>query len=69
MPAVRSLGVSRAHFVGHSMGTMVCQHIAARQPGRWSRSLTLFGADRSSRRMPPRERLRERAAARAPRAA
>ena len=38
----KHLGVSRAHFVGHSMGTIVCQHIAAAQP-RLVRSLSLFG--------------------------
>ncbi|HVE90635.1 MAG TPA: alpha/beta fold hydrolase [Burkholderiaceae bacterium] len=37
------LGVSRAHFAGHSMGTIVCQHLAARAPER-VRSLALFGA-------------------------
>lgn len=36
------LNVSRAHFLGHSMGTIVCQHIAAAQP-RLVRSLALFG--------------------------
>jgi 3-oxoadipate enol-lactonase len=36
------LGVARAHFVAHSMGTIVCQHIAAAQP-RLVRSLALFG--------------------------
>ena len=41
--AVRSLGVSRAHFVGHSMGTMVCQQVAAKEPALVA-SLTLFGA-------------------------
>jgi 3-oxoadipate enol-lactonase len=43
LTAVRSLGVSRAHFVGHSMGTIVCQQLAAREPGIVA-SLTLFGA-------------------------
>ncbi len=36
-------GVERAHFVGHSMGTLLCQHLAATAPER-VRSLTLFGA-------------------------
>jgi 3-oxoadipate enol-lactonase len=36
------LGLSRAHFVGHSMGTIVCQHVAAAQP-KLVRSLALFG--------------------------
>ncbi len=42
-PAVRSVGVSRAHFVGHSMGTIVCQLIAAAEPSLVA-SLALFGA-------------------------
>ncbi len=37
------LGVEQAHFVGHSLGTIVCQMIAADQPA-MVRSLTLFGA-------------------------
>src|SRR5581483_11900756 len=40
--AARALGVERAHFVGHSMGTIVCQHIAVQQP-ELVKSLTLFG--------------------------
>jgi pimeloyl-ACP methyl ester carboxylesterase len=39
----RALGVERAHFVGHSMGTLVCQHLATREPGLVA-SLVLFGA-------------------------
>lgn len=35
--------VERAHFVGHSMGTLVCQHLAVESP-RLVASLTLFGA-------------------------
>ncbi len=31
--AIKVLGVTRAHFMGHSMGTIVCQHIAAQHPG------------------------------------
>lgn len=38
----QKLNVSRAHFLGHSMGTIVCQHVAAAQP-RLVRSLSLFG--------------------------
>jgi 3-oxoadipate enol-lactonase len=38
-----SLGVQRAHLVGHSMGTIVCQHVAVSSPG-LVRSLALFGA-------------------------
>ena len=37
------LGVRQAHFVGHSMGTIVCQHIAVNQPS-LVRSLALLGA-------------------------
>lgn len=37
------LGVRRAHFAGHSLGTLVCQHIAVNRP-ECVRSLVLFGA-------------------------
>lgn len=40
--ATRALGVARAHFVGHSMGTIVCCHLAAQQPA-LVHSLVLFG--------------------------
>ena len=40
--AAGHLGVSRAHVVGHSFGTLIAQHIAARHPDRVA-SLTLFG--------------------------
>jgi pimeloyl-ACP methyl ester carboxylesterase len=40
---VRLLGVAEAHFVGHSLGTIVCQAIAADLPSA-VRSLVLFGA-------------------------
>ncbi len=36
------LDIGRAHFLGHSMGTIVCQHLAAGEPRR-VRSLALFG--------------------------
>ena len=36
------LGIARAHLLGHSMGTIVCQHVAADQP-KLVRSLALFG--------------------------
>ena len=36
------LGIARAHWVGHSMGTIVCQHLAVVQPA-LVQSLTLFG--------------------------
>jgi pimeloyl-ACP methyl ester carboxylesterase len=38
-----ALGLQRVHLVGHSLGTIVCQHVAARSPG-LVRSLSLFGA-------------------------
>ena len=41
--AMTALGAPRAHLVGHSMGTMVCQHIAASAPEMVA-SLALFGA-------------------------
>lgn len=37
-----ALGAAEAHLVGHSMGTIVCQHIAAKHPKR-VKSLALFG--------------------------
>lgn len=40
--ACARLNVKRAHFIGHSMGTIVCQHIAVAQP-KLVRSLVLFG--------------------------
>ncbi len=39
----RAAGMSRTHLVGHSMGALLCQHIAAATPETVS-SLTLFGA-------------------------
>lgn len=36
------LGITRAHFVGHSMGTIVLQHLAVAAP-KMVRSLVLFG--------------------------
>jgi 3-oxoadipate enol-lactonase len=41
--ALHGMGVSRAHFVGHSMGTMVCQRLAVSDPALVA-SLALFGA-------------------------
>ncbi|RYY59331.1 MAG: alpha/beta fold hydrolase, partial [Comamonadaceae bacterium] len=38
----KHLSISRAHLVGHSMGTIVAQHLAVQQP-RLVRSLALFG--------------------------
>jgi 3-oxoadipate enol-lactonase len=40
--ACTRLNVRRAHFVGHSMGTIVCQHVATAAP-RLVASLALFG--------------------------
>jgi 3-oxoadipate enol-lactonase len=40
--ACTRLNVKRAHFLGHSMGSIVCQHLALAQP-KLVRSLTLFG--------------------------
>ena len=36
------LGIARAHWIGHSMGTIVCQHIAAAHP-KLTASVALFG--------------------------
>ena len=36
------LNIARAHWVGHSMGTIVCQHLAVAQPA-LVQSLALFG--------------------------
>lgn len=36
------LGIAQAHFIGHSMGTIVCQHLATQRPEMVS-SLALFG--------------------------
>lgn len=41
--AMGGVGVNRAHFVGHSMGTIVCQAVAVAQPSLVA-SLSLFGA-------------------------
>ena len=35
-------GVSKAHVVGHSLGTVICQHLAVRHPDK-VRSLSLIG--------------------------
>lgn len=40
---LRSLGIDRAHVVGHSLGTLVCQCIAEKEPT-LVESLALFGA-------------------------
>jgi pimeloyl-ACP methyl ester carboxylesterase len=41
--AMAGMGVTTAHFVGHSMGTIICQQIAVTQPSLVA-SLALFGA-------------------------
>jgi pimeloyl-ACP methyl ester carboxylesterase len=38
-----TLGVKAAHFLGHSMGTLICQHLAVERP-ELVKSLVLFGA-------------------------
>lgn len=56
----RALGADKAHFVGHSMGTIICQHIAVMEPS-LVKTLVLFGAITE----PPeaaRDALRKRAA-------
>jgi 3-oxoadipate enol-lactonase len=58
--AATHLGVDRAHVVGHSFGTLIAQHIAARHPERVA-SLTLFGPILEPQES-GRERLRDRAA-------
>jgi len=55
-----SLGIARAHFVGHSFGTLIVQHLAAKEPQR-VRSLALFGA-LAEPAPPMREAMRARAA-------
>lgn len=39
---LRAAGLERAHFVGHSMGTLLCQYLAAASPDMVG-SLALFG--------------------------
>jgi 3-oxoadipate enol-lactonase len=39
---IRVIGAAPVHLVAHSMGTTVCQHVAAKMP-EWVTSLTLFG--------------------------
>jgi 3-oxoadipate enol-lactonase len=39
---IRIIGAAPVHLVAHSMGTTVCQHVAAKIP-EWVTSLTLFG--------------------------
>ena len=58
---IEKIGGGAVHLVGHSMGTLVCQHVAARHPDR-VKSLTMFGpiVDPSDA---ARQRLRDRARA------
>lgn len=56
-----ALGLARAHFVGHSFGTLICQHLAVRAPA-LVRSLALFGALWQPA-QPMRDGMRARAAA------
>jgi len=56
----RVLGIEQAHLVGHSLGTIVCQHIAVNEP-RLVRSLVLFGPILAPP-DPARQAMRERAA-------
>jgi 3-oxoadipate enol-lactonase len=53
------LGVKSAHFIGHSLGTIVCQHLAIDRPG-LVRSLALIGA-LTEPAQPARDSLRQRA--------
>jgi len=38
---VRANGLTQAHFVAHSMGGLLLQHLAAREPGLFRRAVTL----------------------------
>jgi len=42
LSACNRLGVARAHWIGHSLGTIVCQHLAVASP-KLVRSIALFG--------------------------
>ena len=55
------LDISTAHLCGHSMGTIVCQHIAAEQPER-VKTLALMGP-LAEPPEPARQAIRDRAAA------
>ena len=55
------LNIKSAHFLGHSMGTIVCQHIAAGSPAR-VKSLALLGP-LAEPPQPARGALKDRAAA------
>jgi 3-oxoadipate enol-lactonase len=55
------LNIKSAHFLGHSMGTIVCQHVAAKSPAR-VKSMALLGP-LAEPPEPARGALRDRAAA------
>lgn len=57
--AASHLGIDRVHLVGHSFGTLIAQHVAARHPERVA-SLALFGPIIEAQDA-ARERLRQRA--------
>ena len=59
LSAVKQLGISRAHFVGHSFGALICQQIALSRP-EWVASLSLYGPIQAPAET-ARQRLRERA--------
>ena len=58
---LRTVGAAPVHLVGHSMGTLVCQHLAAQAP-ETIKSLTLFGPILEPP-DPARQRLKDRARA------
>ena len=57
---IEAAGASRVHLAGHSMGTIICQHLAAERPELVA-SMTLAGALREPAEQ-ARQALRERAA-------
>ena len=58
---MKARDIKSAHFVGHSMGTVVCQHIAAKNPTQ-VKSLALLGP-LAAPPTPARQALKDRAAA------
>ena len=58
---IRVIGAAPVHLAAHSMGTTVCQHLAAKMP-EWVTSLTLFGPIHEPSDT-ARERLKDRARA------
>ena len=57
---LKKMDLASAHFVGHSYGSVVCQHLAAREPKR-VKSLALLGPIRAPA-DPMRQALRDRGA-------